>query len=324
MASTAAMIHTLAAPLRTVYTPKAVASVRPITTVPGSGVSGGIDVGVGVQLATTTIEPVDGTDTSLAPLVMLHGVLASSNTYSSLLKRKDLAPNRAKIALDLRNHGRSPHAHGLGMAYPDMAKDVSMTLKDLNIPRAVLCGHSMGGKVAMTLALQDPSLVGALIAVDIAPITYTPGPDPQGTAPGTALRAMRAVDLTKCKSRSDVDASLADNGITNNDVRAFIGTNLMSTGDVLKWKCNVEEIQYSLRNITGFPEFGSDTRYEGPTMLMRGGESNYVPFSAMKQTTSLFPKSKLVTINDAGHWLQAQRPDAFVQSVNNFLTNLQM
>jgi len=274
-----------------------------------------------VELAAVKIDP-ESADADLAPIVMLHGVLASTKTYTSLLRRADFAPGRVKYGLDLRNHGSSPHLPG--MSYTDQAADVAAALRSLGLSRAILVGHSMGGKVAMTLALTEPSLVSSLVVVDIAPVAYAERPnDP--TSPTVALAAMAAVDLANCASRSDVDAALNTQGLTNAQVRAFVMTNLQKNNLGFSWKCNVEELAQGIADIVSFPEFNDEnnTKYTGRTMVIRGGKSQYVPFSAMRKTTQLFPRTKLVTFSEAGHWLQAQQPDMFVQSVNSFLETVQ-
>eukprot|EP00171_Calliarthron_tuberculosum_P016622 IDg16622t1 len=137
-----------------------------------------------VKLAAKVLPAVNARS-SRTPLVALHGLLGTASTNLSMLRRPDFVPERAKVALDLRNHGRSPHAPG--MSYEAQAADVAFTLKEEGIDRAVVVGHSMGGKVAMHLALTRPELVSALVVVDVAPVTY---PSRPGGTPDV-LRAMQ-------------------------------------------------------------------------------------------------------------------------------------
>lgn len=205
------------------------------------------------------------------------------------------------------------------MAYEDMASDLVSFLDEIEIEKACVIGHSMGGKVAMQLALTEPSRVSELIVVDIAPVKYTPGKD--SGDPYATTRAMQAVDLSVCQTREDVSAQLLHNGVESESVRQFVMTNLIPTkGDTSKyaWKPNLPAIEAGFSDIMSFPDHTGKV-YEGRTCLIRGGKSKYVPFQTMKVFTSLFPNSKLVTISDAGHWLQAQTPDDFCKSVNDFL-----
>lgn len=179
----------------------------------------------------------------------------------------------------------------------------------------------MGGKAAMQLALTVPHRVSQLIVVDIAPITYIPTPHPAD--PSIVLRAMRNVDFSVAKSRKDVDTHLLEGGLSSEQVRHFVMTNLVKSDTVdqrYRWKLNLPAISDSYRQIASFPNHEGNV-YNGPTCMIRGGKSSYVPFHAMKNFTALFPNTKLVTISEAGHWLQSQNPDDFVRSVNDFLSD---
>lgn len=201
-----------------------------------------------------------------------------------------------------------------------MAADISAFLEAEGIEKACLIGHSMGGKVAMQLALSEPEKVSELIVVDISPISYVVGKD--SGDPYVAAKAMRAINIEKMATRADVDAALLENGVKSEAVRQFAMTNLIAsttnTGKTYQWKLNLAAIEEAFPSIMAFPEQNGRS-YKGPTCLIRGGKSKYVPFQSMRVFTSLFPNSKLVTISEAGHWLQAQAPDDFCESVNDFL-----
>lgn len=200
-----------------------------------------------------------------------------------------------------------------------MAADISSFLETEGIEKACIIGHSMGGKVAMQLALSEPGKVSELIVVDISPISYVLGKE-YGDA-YVATRAMRAISLEKMETRAEVDAALFENGVNSKAVRQFAMTNLTASANPdskYQWRLNLAAIEEAFPSIVTFPEH-SDRSYKGPTCLIRGGKSNYVPFQSMRVFTSLFPNSKLVTISEAGHWLQAQAPDDFCTAVNDFL-----
>ncbi|MGH6942978.1 MAG: alpha/beta fold hydrolase, partial [Geminicoccaceae bacterium] len=117
------------------------------------------------------------------PIVILHGLLGSARNWSTIAKR--LAPAHRVIAVDLRNHGASPWADEVG--YEAMADDVRALLARLGLDAPAVVGHSMGGKVAMRLALAHPERVGRLVVVDIAPVAYR-------RSFGPYVEAMRALD----------------------------------------------------------------------------------------------------------------------------------
>lgn len=223
--------------------------------------------------------------------------------------------------MDLRNHGRSPHVSiEEGMRYEDMAGDVLQLMDTERIEKMCVIGHSMGGKVAMQVALSEPQRVSELVVVDIAPLNYTVGKD--SNDPYIATKAMTKIDFSNIQRRSEVDAQLLKHGVKSEAVRQFVMTNLASEEEQSKrtyrWKLNLAAVHAAFPNIMSFPDHTGRV-YNGPTCVIRGGKSKYVPFEAMKRFTSLFPRSKLVTISEAGHWLQAQAPDDFVASVNDFL-----
>ncbi len=203
-----------------------------------------------------------------------------------------------------------------------MADDVAAFLRSNDIERAVVIGHSFGGKAGMTLALQEPSLVESLVVVDIAPVTYNPSFDPDGSSAVTCLPAMMAADVANAVSRSEVEHTLTTNGVTLPAVRSFLLSNLVSDGDGFRWRCAVDHLYGGLKDIMGFPDFDG-ARFTGRTMVMRGGKSPYVPFNAMRTHTQLFPNTKLVTLSDAGHWLMSEQPNAFVNQVNKFIDEQQ-
>lgn len=231
-----------------------------------------------------------------------------------------VAPERTKIALDLRNHGQSAHTFE-GMSYEQMANDVSSFLEENNIHKACIVGHSMGGKVAMQLALQEPHKVSELIVVDIAPVTYKKSKSPSD--PSNAMTAMRAINLSACKRREHVDNALQVQGVASKTVRQFVMTNLRTNTagtQLYSWRLNLDAIIEALPDLRSFPDTHGRV-YSGPTCIIRGGKSPYVPFSVMRLVTTLFPNSKLVTLSEAGHWLQAESPNAFCNAVNDFLAS---
>lgn len=234
-----------------------------------------------------------------------------------------IASQREKIGVDLCNHGSSPRLNGKDMSYPAMADDVIELLDSLHIRTACLIGHSMGGKVAMQTALTYPQRVSELVVVDIAPVTYSARSDPSD--PPVAAHAMARIDLRNIRSRNDVDNLLSQSGIGSKSVRQFLLTNLVKNDDksekdapLYRWKTNVNAVVDALPCLMAFPD-QRGAIYSGKTCLIRGGKSTYVPFKVMPAFTKLFPNAKLVTISEAGHWIQAQMPDEFCRAVNDFL-----
>jgi pimeloyl-ACP methyl ester carboxylesterase len=241
------------------------------------------------------------------PIVILHGLFGSGRNWTSVAKR--LAASHRVFTVDLRNHGASPWAET--MSYRDMAEDVCDFIRARGLGPIALMGHSMGGKVAMVAALSYPGLAHRLVVVDIAPVDNPP----------TLLayvQAMRAVDLARVTRRSEVDALLAP-VIQDAAERQFLLQNLAAENGKLAWRLNLEAIERNFPDIIGFPETGWERAYAGPVLFVAGGRSTYVRPEHEEAIRRLFLRAQVVRIPDAGHWVHAERPDAFLAAVAPFL-----
>ena len=204
------------------------------------------------------------------------------------------------ITVDMRNHGNS--AWHNSHSYPDMADDLVQVLSE---PTDIL-GHSMGGKAAMVLALQDPSLVNRMIVADIAPVSYTHSQD-------GPIAAMRKVDLATITSRSDAKEQL---GPLEPGVADF----LLQSLDMKerRWRLNLDVLSSEMDKIISFPPVTG--AFTGPTLFLSGGTSDYVQPAARPLIKTLFPTAKFAKIPGAGHWLHAEKPREFEAAISAFLT----
>ncbi|WP_338662316.1 alpha/beta fold hydrolase [Pararoseomonas sp. SCSIO 73927] len=236
------------------------------------------------------------------PLVLLHGLFGQARNFGALQRR--LAANgRRVVALDLPNHGASPHAPS--MDYRVMADSVAETLEAKGIARAAVMGHSMGGKAAMMLALTRPEVVARLLVSDIAPVAY-----PSRWVP--LVGAMRAVPPGA--ARAEVDAALAP-AEPDPGVRAFIVANRRP--DASGWRIGLEGIAASLPAIMGWEDAGGAT-YDGPTLVVAGERSPYIRAEDRPGIRALFPRARFLTVKGAGHWVHADQPDGFAAVVEGF------
>jgi pimeloyl-ACP methyl ester carboxylesterase len=241
------------------------------------------------------------------PLVILHGLLGAKRNWATVAK--GLAAGRRVICADLRNHGSSPWADA--HTYPDMAADVARLIETrVGGPAAVL-GHSMGGKVAMLLALDRPDLVARLVVVDIAPAVSQ-------AAPRDYLQAMRSVPLAACRTRAEADAALAT-VVTDPGVRAFLLQNLVAGPAGMAWGVNLDALERHFEAIRGFPDIPPDRSYAGPTLFVAGGRSDYLGPRHAAAIGRLFPRATIETIAAAGHWVHADAPAEFTAVVGRFL-----
>ncbi|WP_020561045.1 alpha/beta fold hydrolase [Thiofilum flexile] len=240
------------------------------------------------------------------PLVVLHGLLGSLDNWHTFATR--YANTQPIIALDMRNHGQSPHE--VGMSYQLMVDDILATLQALNIEYFDLIGHSMGGKAGMVLATQNPNLVKRLIVVDIAPYTYPPRLQP-------LLHTMNALPLPSLKSRKEADDALSE-VVSSAFERGFLLKNLTRQQDgSFKWLCNLPEITRNYLKITGFPAL--IPQYTAPVLTIAGRQSDYVTEDTWAAMQTLLPQARLDYIETAGHLPHVQTPDLFEQLVREFL-----
>jgi pimeloyl-ACP methyl ester carboxylesterase len=241
-----------------------------------------------------------------SPLLILHGLFGSGRNWTSVAQK--LEQHRV-FTLDLRNHGASPWADA--MDYEAMADDVRAFLRARGLDRAAVIGHSMGGKTAMITALRHGEMVARLIVVDVAPVAYRP-------TLLAYIRAMQAVDLQRVTRRSDVDAQLAE-AVPDADDRAFLLQNLVLEAGGARWRLNLQALEHALPDISGFPELPRGISYPGPALFVAGGRSDYVRTEHESAIRRWFPYAEIARVPDAGHWVHAERPEAFLRIVTPFL-----
>jgi esterase len=241
------------------------------------------------------------------PLAILHGLFGSGRNWTSIAQR--LAAHHRVLAFDLRNHGASPWADD--MDYREMAEDARASLKSRGYERFALLGHSMGGKVAMIAALQYPEMVERLVVADIAPVRYVM------RHLGEA-QAMRRLDLAGIARRSQADAALAA-AVPDAAERGFLLQNLILENGGVRWRVNLDAIEENMPLLVDFPTTQVGRSYNGPALFIAGARSDYVLPQHEPAIRRLFSKAEIARIENAGHWLHAEQPAAFLAIVESFL-----
>jgi len=240
------------------------------------------------------------------PLIILHGLLGSGDNWQTL-SRKVFAEHFDVFTVDQRNHGRSPHSDVFD--YPTMVDDLTAFMEAHRLDTVHLLGHSMGGKTAMHFALTHPGRTDSLIVVDIAPKVYPP-------AHTVIFDALRSLDFGAYRTRAAIDAALRGQ-IPDDAVRAFLLKNLRRDGHGgYAWKVNIESIHRNYTHLSGSLE--ADGLFEGPALFVRGDASDYVADEDRELIISFFPDAEIATIDDAGHWVHADRPREFAEAVLEF------
>ena len=266
----------------------------------------------------------DSSTEEQTPLIILHGLLGSMDNWRGQAKR--LSKNRTVITMDLRNHGNSPHI--AGMSYREMYEDVLTLLTHLNITKFDCLGHSMGGKVAMQLALANAQtnsqsdvpgsvvpVLNKLIIVDIAPRPYPLWHQ-------STLETVMNAPVAELESRQAIDDYLQDS-IDDATERGFMIKNLRRANENddpntgFRWKCNMSEIARGYLKIAGFST--AEQTFKNKTLFMGGGDSPYIREQDHMIIKSLFPNSTIITIENAGHLPHFQQADEFYDRVDGFL-----
>lgn len=238
-------------------------------------------------------------------VVLLHGLFGSFENLGSIARALDDAFQI--INIDVRNHGRS--AHSDDMNYALMAADLADTLAQLDITPFAILGHSMGGKIAMEYALQQPDKVSRLVIADIAPVSYHPRHH-------AIFAGINNVDLATAANRAAADRQLAEH-IPEAGVRQFLLKSLDKTDSGFRWRFNLGALQAHYAELISAPQ--ATGQFNGPALFIKGSESDYILPEHRPLIMQHFPAAQAKIIQGTGHWLHAEKPAAFNKLVRDFL-----
>ncbi|MDP1727926.1 MAG: alpha/beta fold hydrolase [Bacteroidota bacterium] len=239
-------------------------------------------------------------------LIILHGFLGSLDNWHTLATRFGKSFN--VFAIDQRNHGKTQHSPAHSIAF--MVADLLEFVKEHKLSNISIIGHSMGGKVAMQFALEHPEIVENLIVVDIAPKHYERGHD-------AVFKALFAVKLNQLTSRKDAEDAMLP-FLPDYGTRQFLLKNLERNADgSFQWKMNLPVLYENYEDMSR--EIFYNLPFLGRTLFIKGEKSAYILKSDDTMIKTLFPNSTLITIAGAGHWVHADKPDDFYETVLNFI-----
>ena len=248
-------------------------------------------------------------------LIIIHGLYGASDNW--VTHGKILSEYFEVYILDQRNHGNSPHSTEHN--YNAMSADILEFMKSQNIKKAILLGHSMGGKTVMTFAGKYPEMVSALIVVDISPAKYSINSfsDSKVEKHKKIIEALNDKTILQAKSRTEAD-NICAKYIDEPQTRAFILKNLKRTSNGFKWKLNVEIITQNIENILSDIVLEKDIS-GFPTLFIKAENSDYITEKDIKIINNIFPTAEIETIQNAGHWVHAEQPKQFLKTIVSFV-----
>ncbi len=243
------------------------------------------------------------------PLLILHGLFGQSDNWNT--HAKNFAEKGFHVfTLDQRNHGLSPHSDVWN--FKVMAEDLKEFIDYHQLKDPILLGHSMGGKTVMYFELAYPGIASKIIIADISASAYPPHHQ-------DVLKALNAVDFTKIKTRKEAEAIL-DVYIKDSGTKQFLLKNIYwkdNNLNLMGWRFNLKVIDASYENVcVGVPAFVSDVK----TLIIKGETSHYISDTDREDFKKRFPHSTFVILNGAGHWVHAEKPKEFFETVLQFIT----
>lgn len=267
--------------------------------------------GVTAELTTPLHAVESGPEDATQRVVFLHGLFGRGKNFTRVAQ--GLEPEALSLLVDLPNHGQSGWTEHF--SYPQLADLVAAHLRAgfaAGGPVDVV-GHSMGGKVAMVLALRHPDLVRRLAVIDIAPAAADGG---RGEFEHL-LGSLASVDLGSLERRTDAGVALKSL-IPNDGVRGFLLQNLKREGDAFEWEPNLAMLRSELETVMAFPDTAGAS-FDGPVLWLGGERSNYVTDADEPTMRALFPKTRRMTMKGAGHWVHSEKPAETIGVLRAFL-----
>ncbi|ESO10325.1 hypothetical protein HELRODRAFT_158207 [Helobdella robusta] len=260
-------------------------------------------------------------------MLIIHGLFGSKKNFDSLAK---VFSNKAAlqasymivISIDSRNHGDSGHNNN--MTYPAMSDDVIKLLDDLKLSGGVVVmGHSMGGKIAMTMALNNPSMLSGLIVVDMVPgrsVTADTDFFPKMLQKMREINFDATPDISIVQARKEANKQLST-AVQDARIRDFLLTNLVVKDGRVTWRLNLQSIHDHYQDLMTFQEFQGRT-YNGRTLFIGGSLSSMLSEKHHPMIKQFFPSAEIIKLSGAGHWVHADDPYNFASKVIQFVKTL--
>lgn len=239
-------------------------------------------------------------------LMLIHGLFGSLDNLSAL--RRQFTDTFQVISIDLPDHGKSAFTQNI--SFEHYATLISELIDSLGIQQLSIIGHSLGGKVAMQLALTQAKQINHLVVIDIAPVKYP-------ARHTNVFAGLNNVMLTQISSRKEADTALSKY-IEESSTRQFLLKSLYNENNHWNWRFNLAQLQQDYSKISA--AITSDTPYSGPVLFVKGEHSDYLLPEHRQAVLQLFPKSQYKVVSGTGHWLHAEKPQQCSKVISTFLS----
>jgi esterase len=240
-------------------------------------------------------------------IMLIHGLFGSMDNLSAL--RRQFTESFQVLSIDLPDHGKS--AFTQTFSFVQYANLISELLDRLEIKQLSIVGHSLGGKVAMQLALNQHELISHLIVLDIAPVAYTP-------RHSNVFQGLNNVVLADLTSRKEADIALSEY-IEDSSTKQFLLKSLYNENYVWNWRFNLALLQKDYTKLSA--AITSDDPYMGPVLFIKGEHSDYILLEHKQAVLQLFPNSQSKMISGTGHWIHAEKPQLCVKLIRTFYSD---
>ena len=242
-------------------------------------------------------------------VMLLHGLFGAGGNLGGLARV--LCDKFTVFSVDLPSHGRSEWLKNPSLSA--MAESVQHWMDTAGIAQTHLVGHSLGGKVAMQLALQYPQRVESLVVADIAPVKYSAHHD-------AVFAALGEVDAAHCTRRQQA-ADLMVQHLKGDALIQFLLMSLRHDAEgILRWRFDLQGLRRSYSSILAAPSV--EQSYLGPVLFIKGGTSDYILEAHWPVIQRLFPEASIKVMSGCSHWLHAEKPQLFNGIVERFLVPL--
>ena len=244
-------------------------------------------------------------------LFIFHGLYGRGKNWKTFSKKLSSKENNIVVTVDLRNHGGNEFEEDI--SYALMMNDIINLFDYLGVQNTNLLGHSMGGKLAMIIALLKPKYVNKVIVADISPIDYQNNDD-------QIINALLDINLNLIRNRNDADEFLSKY-IGQKFLRSFLLQNLELVDGKYQWSINLKAIKKDLNNLSKFPTIKNGKKFDKEVLCIYGGNSEYDKEVHFKIFKKFFSKVFFHEIKNADHFLHIENPLEFYEVSYKFLNN---